>query len=313
MKTIKVWGVLALSAAVLPLVGSCSKDDAPERPSSAEVSDIDGTRVTSVGDCRIRYDENGRPYRFKDNYSEIEIDYEKNKILFEDEKMDVKFNGKGFITEISASWDYSENDDYRSRGEDENYHYKGSGKITFSYDKNNCLVSLKSKSSETETDLSNNHKNHYSYEETQNFNWSKGNLKSIVYDATEEEDGDKEYYKANIDIDYGFEENKFKQFPMTFLYEFEGAYEIFFAVGLFGNGPVDLPDHIDIVEEDDYSISSDITFTLNENESISTESSRLGNYTYGYSKITRSELNIGQPVIKAKSIRNFFVNSKRQK
>lgn len=287
MKSTKILTAFVVAAAIAPVMGSCSKDDAPDRPNSSQVSDMDGTRVTSVGNTQIRYDEKGRAYRFRDSYGyEIEIDYSKNKITASyngeydpEQQMDVKFNGKGFITEMSSSW--SEKDD--------EYEYKGSGKITFSYDKNDCLTSIKTKMSETEKDLSDKSTSHYSEESTQKFNWSKGNIVSINYDETEVEDGDKDTYRTDMEIQYSFDENKFRQFPMSLLYESDGDYDVFFAVGLMGNGPADLPEQMTINEDGEGTRTLSINFDLNDNGSINTE--YFGNYTsyaYGYTDITRS-------------------------
>ncbi len=290
MTTPKILTAFVVAAVIAPVMGSCSKDDAPDGPNSSLVSDIDGTRVTTIGNTEIKYDDNGRAYRFIDSYGyEIMIDYSNKKLCFSDsdydesDDMDIKFNGDGFITELSSSWNEK----------DEGYEYKGSGKITFSYDKNDCLTKMYFKSSETEKDLSDNSTSQYSEESTLTFNWNNGNLTSMNCNEIEIEDGDRDTYNFSTTVDYGSVANKFRQFPMSLLYVVGGDYDLLFAVGLMGNGPVNLPERITISEEGEGSYPYDIDFTLNDNGSIASEYGPI-TVNYGYSAISRANMTAGR-------------------
>ncbi|MDE6811247.1 MAG: hypothetical protein K2J15_02735 [Muribaculaceae bacterium] len=278
MRKINLILTMTLSVMVLTLAGGCSEADAPK----ADVSNMDGTRVTSVGECKIRYDEKGRAYRFKDAYDEIEIDYDENKMRIDDQEYNLKFNGNGFITEMSFSFNES----------DEDYEDKGSGKFSFSYDKDHCLKTIKEEISGTIKDYETNTVRKVSYKSEEKFTWKKGNLKQIVYNCVEDEAGEKYYENTNIEIEYSFDENVFRQFPLRLNYESEGDYDILFAVGLFGNGPVDLPEKMIIEEESDGDISTrerTFSFRLNENGTINTVTCNGSSVSYGYSNITKSD------------------------
>lgn len=287
MTASKILTAFVVAAAIAPVLGSCSKDDAPDRPNSSVVSDIEGTRVTSVNNVNIQYDDKGRAFRFVNgqyNDDMIEIDYSKNKLYLGDiydgaEEIDVKFNDKGFITEMSSSWDEK----------DDGYQYKGSGKLTFSYDKDNCLTSMKSKTSETEKDLSSKDTYKYEEESTYTFTWRNGNLTKLDFNETEKEDGEKETYRSYTDVDYSNDENTFRQFPLSFLDHMDADFTIFFTVGLFGNGPKMLPESMTYTDEDDdYTRTYNISFNLNSNGSFNRENGPFGTVQYGYSDITRA-------------------------
>lgn len=285
MKTFKLLAVSAFALALAPAFTSCKGDDAPQEPNGSEASVIDGTHLTSIDNCHIGYDKHNRPVSFTNSYDEddvISIDYSANKIYFDEGELDVKFNNKGFITEMSSSWDLKEEVD------GETYHYKGSGKLTFSYDKNNCLTSMKENSSETEKYSGSKETYKYSRDSKIDFTWNNGKLVKMYCQEKEEEDGEKDEERYNVDIEYSDDVNAYKQFPLSIIYATDVELDVLFSVGLFGNGPAYLPDYLTVNYEDDDEESYSISFSINENGSLNTEKVGYKTWQYGYSDITRA-------------------------
>lgn len=299
MKKFKFSWVAAAMLILTPAISSCSSDDSgvtPEGPSEATSSDIDGTRVTKVGGVSISYDEKGRPYLFKQSGSsrnEVEIDYNEGEINFYEnnrlsQTVGVTFNGSGFISKLTLSYDI----------EDEDYREKASGDMKFSYDGNGHLTKIKEDASGKVTDLEEDESYNFSIESTTTLTWEKGNLMKIAYDESERMNG----YEVESDesmtyFEYGREANEFEQFPMSLCYDNMDNLDIFFVVGLFGNGPADLPSYSEYEEDGRTRHSYNISFSLNRNGSFDTE--RMGSYNtwnYDYSRITRSGVNEGSEV-----------------
>ena len=177
---------------------------------------------------------NGRPYKFKDyEGEEVTIDYDKNKMYFDGIEYNLKFS-KGLISEMSFSV-IDDSDSYQSRD---------TGKYTFSYDKDNCLTKMTEDISGRIQYHNKDHVETISLKTEQNFIWRNGNLRHIAYKGVEVNDGQEYGFSSDIEIEYGIEENRFRQFPLGFLYNFEDFCDVLFAVGLFGNGPVYLPDEM---------------------------------------------------------------------
>lgn len=308
MKTLKFLSVAAVALAIAPVFNSCKSDDAPDEPNGSEAAVIDGTHVTSINNCHIGYDQHNRPVSFTDGHDEdaISIDYNANKIYFEDGELDVKFNKNGFITEMSSSWDLK----YEEDGE--SYHSKGSGKITCSYDKNNCLTSMKETSSETEKYSESKETYKYTRDAKTTLTWNNGNLVKIYSEEKENENGEKDEEHYTTDVEYSNDVNPYKQFPLSLLDAFEDGFDVFFAVGLFGNGPAYLPRSMSIEDEDGYTDSYNLTFSLNNNGSFNIEKYANQTWYYGYSDISRAG-NFSGKSLKLNSIRNIFRHSNHKK
>ena len=90
---------------------------------------FDGKQLVAVGNYTFRYDDRNRcdgVSYYNDDF--IDINYDNSTIYLDDDFDElggykVKFNGKGYISNISASWNFSEGSD----------RYNGSGSISFSY------------------------------------------------------------------------------------------------------------------------------------------------------------------------------------
>lgn len=306
MKTLKFLSAAALALAIAPVFNSCKSEDAPEDPNGSEAAIIDGTHVTSINNIHIEYDRYNRPISFTDQYDDegISIDYNANKIYADGDELDVKFNKNGFITEMSTSWDEKDVED------GDTYHSKGSGKITFTYDKNNCLTSIKETSSETEKYSGSNETYKYSRDVKTDLTWNNGNLVRIYSEEKEDEDGEKDEERYTTAVEYGNDVNSYRQFPLSLLETFEeGLIEVCFAVGLFGNGPAYLPEAVSITDTEGYDDSFSISFRLNNNGSFMTETGKYGTWQYGYSDISRAG-NFSGKTLKLRPIKRMFRHRK---
>lgn len=307
MKSLKLTAILALAAFCAPMVTSCGSDDndAPDSPNKSEVSDIDGTRVTGVGDCTVTYDSKGRPTVFNiEDDGIMTIDYSKGTFIGSDEmgKMNIKFNAKGFVTELSSSWNYKFTEDGIT------VQAKGSGTLTCSYE-NDVLKSIKA------TESSSFKAGQQSYEtkgtSIMTLIWSNNNLTAIKSSEDYTKNGEKEHHEAQAKIEYGTQTNKFRQFPMAIADESEAIIPYFYSVGLVGNGPANLPVSM-VVEDEEGRYSSSISYVLNPNGSIKSESTKRGSskpetWDYTYSDITRSLMPAANKQLTPEMIRDIFL------
>ena len=124
---------------VVCLFSACNDDDDDKIPQGPAIT-YAGKLPSRIGDYTFVYDDNNRCTQVKKNsYVYGEIDYDKGVVIMDDEEAKVSFNSDGYVTGISASWNYNE----------DGYSYKGSGKISFSYNGNGQLVSYTESSSES--------------------------------------------------------------------------------------------------------------------------------------------------------------------
>lgn len=281
--------------ALVPAVVSCGGGDdydEPDGPGATPgginngTSETQGLYLTSINDLDISYDSKGRVIGFSGNYYDesVTIDYSKGKIFItsyddEDETMDVKFNDKGYISSFSQKWEYSEDGEY----------WKGSGSASASYDKAGHITKITSKSNESYRDEEES--GSYSGEETWTFNWSNGNLTSVVLKYSENEDGDKYNGTEKYILSYGTEENTFKQVSFH-VYEYvldSDVWAVFGCAGLMGVGTDLLPEEMvwseQYNDEDGYSETEYFTFTKNNNGTLHSERMGYNSVTYGYENL----------------------------
>ena len=309
MKAFKKIYAFALCALIVPTFSSCDKDD---DFGTGAVIELDGTRLTSLDHSTISYDEKGRIVKVS-SPNDIVIDYEKGTISEndgdEDNIMKVRFNGKGYIAELSGSWDYTETE---SNGD--KYQYTGSGKSVFTYNSNGNLVKMETTSSETEKDFSDGTTEKFSEKTTISYIWENGNLKQAIEDNTENEDGDVDSWQYLYNVTYGSQKNIFLQMPMSLssiAFDYDGLH-ILSAAGLFGKGPALIPTNLS--ENGDYNYSHVIYITLNDNGSIAKEEFEYNRFTYGYTTVSQpSAISAkGRNDVKL-NIRNIFVRNKNHK
>ncbi len=261
---------------------SCSDDDEGGATPKGPTTTFAGKLPTQVGSYQFHYDDNGRCTRISSSYGDVlEIDYKRGTISTdgEDDYMNVVFNSKGYITKMSGSWNYSEDGEYE----------KGSGTVTFKYDGDGHLTTYTGTSKES-----------YSYDgEKYSYTgygkvgctWSSGNLVSAEYTYEETENGDKDTETENYTITYDNTlDNKTRQCPMALNDIFGDDMFLLAIVGIYGEGPAQLPEKVECKGIDSYgSTYTDITNTeygLNADGTIDWE--RLNGYHYEYSYKTYS-------------------------
>ena len=271
-------GAFALCAVMVPAVTSCGDDnDEPGNGGSAVV--MDGTRLTSINNALIQYDSEGRVARFGSRSDYGEIDYRNGILHLSDDDeygdMNVRFNGAGYISQLSQDWDY----------EDDGERWQGSGKATFSYDGDGHLVKVNISSSESYRDYEDGESGKYTEEYTVDLSWRNGNLMTITQRGEENEDGDRERWEEVYDLTYNLQENRYLQ-PTISQFESildESEYTILACAGLFGIGSELLPSKIVESDDDGYTHTTNLTFNLNANGTIASERDNYNTYIYGYS------------------------------
>ncbi len=299
-------GVFCL--ALMPFAVSCGNDE-PEGGEGGTIVEIEGTRISEIGNYSIEYDNDGRPSRISSRDTDLTIDYKKGVIRVvdnydeEEEKVDVKFKD-GFISNISESWNYR----------DEYYQEKGSGKAEFKYS-NGYLVQIKIESESEEKDFEDGTTGKYKESSVANLTWNDGDM--VAYVENYSETGDGELYKRISDYtyNYGGVKNVFNQLPVcvTDCWSVNSEWGILAALGLFGKGTSSIPVSMEYSEtedgEKDYSHDKRISISLNINGSISSESYGSTFIDYSYENITRSE--VAKSDIRFKPLFKVFRNHKK--
>lgn len=308
MKTLKVFKFFTLAAVLaMPLV-SCSDDDGPNGGDAAPAPEVDGSRLTSINGYTFSYDSKGRLSTVTSGSSSasqsLKIDYDKGTITETDydgetSVYNVKFCEKGYIAQLSASWNYEEKE-----GSDR-YQYVGNGVINFAYDGNGNLTAISSSTNETYKDLTEGETSTSKQEYTLNYTWKEGNMISAVENSTEVEDGETDKWKETYEVTYGTTANKFLQNTMAITnIGMEDAEEVLAMAGLFGKGTAKLPASVKETEdgENPYTHTTNYSYQLNENGSIAEEQGDGYSYVYGYTK-TRAAF---EGAVKPLSLRSSF-------
>lgn len=280
MKNLFRINLMAMMAVCAITLSSCSSDDddngnggAPSGNGSALVTEakvlLDYISYKDDYEEEIlfmyKYDEQFRPYFCTelDEYDDIfYIDYKAGKIDMWDELegLSISFNSKGYITKISGSWNYKD--------DEEDYSSKGSLTYSFNYDASGQLVGVDMSDNETEVDGSYVYNDKTTTKGT--LTWKDGNLMNS--ESTTTFSGDyKGTYKCVLSFTYGNQPNKYRQYPGHMCDDDMG----FTGAGLWGVGPKMLPKTItnyyseDDEYEDEYGYTG--TFTLNDDGTINTE------------------------------------------
>ena len=175
-------------------------------------------------------------------------------------------NAKGSITHCTFT--YTANDSEGSEN--------GSGEANFTYNAANQLASLawSTRINWAEDGMS----GVYNYALNMTLTWENGNLTKTEYDITEQEYGESESHHGSRTLTYGEQVNVSKQMPARFIKllsegEFLDMLYYLAPLGLFGVGPTYLPTAIN---------ESPISFELNPNGTIHTETEHSYITTYGY-------------------------------
>lgn len=301
-----LWATLAM---VMCLFTACSDDDDDKIPQGPTIT-YAGKLPSRIGNYSFVYDDNGRCIQIKSgSYVYGEIDYNKGLLITDDEEAKVSFNSKGYITGISASWSYKEDGDS----------YKGSGKISFSYNGKGQLVSYSESSSESGKEDGES----FSYKGTYKsvYTWQDGNLVKVVTEEVDTEDGEVSEAGSTCTIEYGDQKNELGQYTvgLSDVLDMEDA-DIFAYVGMLGKAssyfPVSYTEkwyERDTEQEHEGEYRREMSYSLNSDGTVATE--RVGNETFSYSYIMydednslgRSAMFEGNSNVKSLSFRSFFM------
>ena len=275
----------------------------------AVASTYAGKLPSRIGDYTVVYDDNNRCTQVKKNsYVYGEIDYDKGVVIMDDEEAKVSFNSDGYVTGISASWNYNE----------DGYSYKGSGKISFSYNGNGQLVSYIESSSESGKEDGESFSSQGSYKAT--YTWKDGNLIKVVTKEESTEDGEKYEYGSTCTIEYGEEKNELGQYTLgqAKVLDMEDA-DVFALVGMLGKASAYFPvsyteEYYEKDSEQNYEneYSENMTYVLNTDKTIKTEYINGSPYSYSYVAIDNDSDNLKVRSLlpsdkKNLNLRSFFI------
>lgn len=308
-KTFRLLGAFALCTMMLPVFTSCGNDD--DDDDAPEIPQIEGSRVTKVGDYILGYDSKGRLDYVSSSDESLTINYDKGTISFNDDEesyndLKVKFTSKGYLAEVSSSWE----------GTEDGYKYKESGKASFSYDGDGHLT--KGSSSYTTTYQEPGQGQSYSYSSKGSFKvtWESGNMTKF----NETSQGDDGVWSYDVYIEYGATANRFYQVPVSLSEVALGGdiYSALAAAGLFGIGPKELPSNfeetsLDTDDDYNYEYSYSANYTLNDNGSIRTEKIDGKTYAWSYSDVDSRAASATAEKGNKHSIRNLFVKKPLKK
>ena len=300
-----LWATLAM---VMCLFTACSDDDDEKMPQGPTIT-FAGKLPSRVGNYSFVYDENGRCIQVKSgSYVYGEIDYDKGLLISEDEEANVSFNSKGYITGLSASWNYKEDGDS----------YKGSGKISFSYNGDGQLVSYSESSNESgkENGVSFSYKGSFKAIYT----WKDGNLVKVVTKEESTEDGEVSEYGSTCTLEYGDQKNELGQYTVGLadVLDMEDA-DVFAYVGMLGKAsayfPVSYTEEWYEREGDEESKGNEqheMSYSFNSDGTVAVEYIGYNSYSYSYvpydgdASLGRSSVLEGESNANGLSFRSFF-------
>ncbi len=314
MKTFRILGTAALCAVLAPALASCGDDDdEPGGDGTGGVVEIEGERLSSVAGVTIDYDSKGRVSKLTDNYgNDWVIDYAKGTLKGSDsdpeDNYKVKFNGKGYIAELKSSWSYTE-----TEGGDK-YSYNGSGTVSFSYNGSGCLTKVTSSMSGTGKNLTEGISGRFSESYTITLTWKDGNLVKAVEKGTENDNGDKDTWRDDTTIDYSSTPNEYRQltFAVSGVANNATVMQVLGAAGLFGKGTAELPSCVSSVDEEGYSSTSNCSYTLRPNGSVSIERDGYNTYYYNYEEISRGFASADAAGLRLSTPRAIFARHSRR-
>lgn len=312
MKIFKRMGFIALAAMCVSSVSlySCKdqdkeEDDEPINGGSGNESVIinfDGQRLSSIGPYFIYYDNSGRVSEIEGGDINCEFNYSKGTFTYNGETGQMKFNNKGYISELSYPWNDIDGD----------YLYTGTADYKFNYD-GNRLSSIDMEYEDSYKNLQTNIVNYYEGTISENLNWEKNNLVTTSIREIGYINGDKGVWHTEYDVEYGSKTNEFNQIPiviMDYALVADQILGVLGAVGLLGEGPVNLPVSIDEIDEGRYDYTVNVSFSLNSNGSISKETYDDETINYRYSKFSTKSADILKPNNQNSNRPSFLKNKK---
>ncbi len=292
----KAINICALAAVALPMAFiSCSDDDDNNSSSSGSPSEnvsiittTDGNKLllSSINNSSVRfqYDDSGRCtnidmweyYFFSMSYDPFKVDVTND----DDDTMScsLSFNSSGYISKAVYSESYDDGDESASQ----------SATLTLSYNSSGQLTSATNDYSGKEKYYSDSYS--YSGTSTLTITWDGDNINRMEVAQRETLGGYTYSYSATYTYTYGDMENKYRQYTMQFDEDATECLDLiseFCLIGYLGAGSAYLPTSCTReYEENDFgdtnsgTSTDNLTYTLNNDGTISTE--KFANETYRY-------------------------------
>ena len=223
------------------------------------------------------YDDNGKLTRTKYHDYDYVISGSDFVLKYSDKYDDIvikiRTNSSGLITSIEYTDKYLGSASGTGDGT-ESYTY------TYKYNSNKQLTNASMVGTEGDGDkVSNN----------VTCTWSNGNLVTLVFEdkETDSDTGEVDKGKKTYTFTYGNQENTFKQLPECIWDRIcHDGPEWLCAIGLFGVGPANLPTGYTRVSSSGSNYSYSLSYTLNADGSIKTESRKESGSSYSNNTIS---------------------------
>ena len=272
MKSFKILAVLLL----VGMAVSCSDDDDEilSKVPTIETEDGSSFQLTRVGNYWFNYDsETGQLTSFKGDDLEYKVNGNLANIVDENKKRTYKIlrNGNGYITGINASWDVSDGEELSKR----------SVNFSFSYNNSGNLTNISGSASEKETYKGKTSTYNTTYKAS--LSWSNGNLVRVSVLGTDVEDGDKDSWNEEYEMEYGSTENVTRQGTKSFLQmlSLDNDLNVLAFLGLFGKAPKMFPTRM-TGDDDGYRFSRHYSYSINSDGTIYSETVDGSRYYYSY-------------------------------
>lgn len=308
MKKFKLTVAMSVCMACGVMMTSCDKDS--KDPGNDSIVNVEGTRLSQVNNDYIYYDSKGRISAIELQYAdEIKFDYSKGKLYMDNydelEEMDMKFNGDGYISELSASWD--EKDDYGK--------YSGHGKLRFSYNGSGNLTKVEEENDESYKDYESGESYKYTYKASRTLTWKNGNMISVVEKGTENEGGDVDKWEDEYSIDYSDYANEYYQnvAAVSCLVLESDLYIDMAMAGLFGKGPAMLPESCHAYWDYGGTSTYRFDYTINNLGAITREEAQWDDYVYRYENISNRRDAKSKDLKAKKTVRDLFKHNRKAK
>lgn len=286
MKTNRLFrGLFIFSLMFLAACGD-DKEKEPEEPdySSGEVSMIDGTHITAIGDVQYSYDNCGRCNKVSYQGEKLlSINYSNGTITIPSTTSidlgayKLSFTKEGYINSLTASFN----------GTVDGVKCVGDGVFNLSYNGDGLLQKITNTTKITATYQGESAKLNQTSDAA--YTWSAGNLTKVVQTVNQTSvtpDGN-ESQNLNVDVEvqYGSQLNPFQQYTFGLgAYAMPSIFCYLSPVGLLGKGSKNLPTYAK-VSGNVYNTSSSIEYTLNPNGSIATETLLGQTFRYSYEDV----------------------------
>lgn len=294
---LKSFSALAVAALFGGSLISCSGDGDSYAP-TPKITDKDGNtvQVTNAGGLQFTYDDSGKLLSMSNGSKTYVL--QDGKFAFEVSKgkttgkVDVYLNSDALISKIEVEMEVSEGDEYE----------KNEMTIEYSYDSRRLDECEASGKGEYKSG-----KDSYSYNGSADIEyvWENDNLMKVNVDTKSNYKGDGDSFDEDVtivyDYTYGQQANLAKQLPYFMGYVITGTEDfggLFSVLGLFGYGPAYLPTGFVETETENedgethtHTNNRSLSFVLNDNGTIKSESMLNNRFVYTYAPTRADEVN----------------------